>query len=105
MIDTKTEEILKGAKAISKKLFSWYGEDLHKKEVTTLHTLPFENEIMTAVFMVKEGTKVEIARVFTLVDDVAISIDLQCDVSTISGIRKLIQYGGKFACYEIEDEE
>jgi hypothetical protein len=86
------------------KLKEWYGNSLITKKVEVLHVYTEDDEeIYTVVFLMKEKENVEIARIFPLGNKMEISIDCQADTNTIQGIRKLIQYGGNFKRFEIED--
>jgi len=86
------------------KLKFWYGKHLSNKKVMILHTDNVEGELCTVIFIVKEDTKIEIIRVFTIGDRVELSVDLQCDIKCFGAIKQLIQYGGNFDKFEIEDE-
>lgn len=86
-----------------KKLEDWYKKHLDNVQLNILHIEEIDNKLVTVIFIMKEKDKVEIARVFTIGDHAEISIDLQVNTSTLGGIRKLIQYGGNFKRFEIED--
>jgi hypothetical protein len=87
------------------KLKKWYGKFLDNMQVSILHVEESDGEVWTVIFILKDKSKIEIVRIFTIGDNVEISIDLQTNTNDIGGIRKLIQYGGNFKKFEIEDFE
>jgi len=87
------------------KLRDWYGKNLMGTQVSLLHTIDIGGEICTVVFIVQNGTKIEIVRIFQLGDNVEISIDLKVNISTIGSVKTLIEYGANnFDRNEIADE-
>jgi len=86
------------------KLKDWYGKNLNPKKLEVLHSYEVEGELVTVIFMMEIDSKIEIARVILFGDvKMEISIDCQADVRTLEGAKKLIQYGGNFKLWEIED--
>jgi len=84
------------------KLQEWYGNRINGKKFEVLHTLYEDGEPYTMIFMMEIDNQIEIARIFSLGNRMEISIDCQADVSTLQGVRKLIQYGGNFKLWEID---
>jgi hypothetical protein len=74
------------------KLVEWYGKHLDAFQVGIVEVSNVEGFIDTVTFVLKEGNKVEMVRVFTLGDTVAISVDLKTNISTVSGVCDLLFY-------------
>jgi len=85
------------------KLKDWYGKNLNDKKLEVLHAYEIEGKLNTVIFMMEIDNQIEIARIFSLGDGMGISIDCQADIRTLQGAKKLIQYGGNFKLWEIED--
>lgn len=95
-------DILKTDNIFMDKLKYWYGKHLDNKQVSILHTISIGNKLNTVIFILKEDQKIEIARIFTLGNNVEISIDLQCNTNCIGAIKQLIEYGSNnFKPYEL----
>jgi len=100
------ENIIKEGNKFYDKLKDWYGNHLNIKKLEILHTheifVDGKKELVTVIFMMEINEQIEVARIFSLGDQIAISIDCQADPNTLQGARKLIQYGGNFQRFEIE---
>jgi hypothetical protein len=97
-------DFLDGNNVFYKKLEDWYGKEaLDNKQINVLYVDKEDEEVYAVVYITKEREDIEISRVFTIGNRMEISIDLQTRVLTLGGIKKLIQYGGNFKKFEIED--